>query len=642
MPQIKLPDGKKISFKNGDKAIDIAKNIGPKLAKDTIAAIIDGKLVDSSTKLSNNKDIKFVTFADKEGKEVFWHSTSHIMAIAVKELYPETKIAIGPSIENGFYYDFDIPQQITEKDLPKIEKIMNEIIKRNDDFERKTITVNEAKKLFSNMNEEYKTELIDEINEKNVSVYYSGKFVDLCRGPHLFSAGKIKAIKLLKVSGAYWRGDETKPMLQRIYGISFPKKKQLDEYLNMLEEAKRRDHRKIGRELDLFHIDEEIGAGLPLWHPKGSFIRRKIIDFWKDIHSKFGYGFVDIPHISRVDLWKTSGHWDFYRENMYSPMEIDEIEYIVKPMNCPGHIKIYQSKTRSYKDLPIRWAEMGTVYRYERSGVLHGLLRVRGFTQDDAHIFCTPDQLNSEISSILELTLNILKTFGFSDYKIFLSTIPEKYVGTKKNWEKATNSLKEELEKLKLDYEVDPGEGVFYGPKIDIKIKDAIGRMWQCSTIQVDFNLPERFKVTYMGKDNRAHQPIMIHRAILGSVERFIGVLLEHYAGAMPLWLAPEQIAILPIADRHIKKSKEIKKQLDNSSLRSYIDDRTETTGKKVRDAQHQKIPIMVIIGDNEVKSNDLSLRYRDGYEEKNVNLANLIKEVKELDDKKSTKTRKK
>lgn len=636
MPEVTLPDGNKIKYEKGQTVHDIAKTIGPKLAKDALAANINNNPVDLNTQLNNNQEVKILTFDDKAGQQIFWHSTAHIMARAVSELFPGTKLAIGPAIENGFYYDFDIPTSLSPDDLEKIEERMLEIIKKDQPFVKKIITKEEATGIFKKFNENFKLEILDEIEDEKVSIYEQGHFIDLCRGPHLLSPLRIKAFKLLKIAGAYWKGDESKQMLQRIYGISFPNQKLLDEYLENLKEAERRDHRNLGRDLDIFHIDDEVGAGLPLWHPRGAFIREKIESYWKEEHRKEGYELVTIPHIAKVDLWKTSGHWGFYRENMYSPMDIDNQQYIIKPMNCPGHIKIYQFKTRSYRDLPIRWAEMGTVYRYERSGVLHGLLRVRGFTQDDAHIFCTKEQLNNEILDILKLAIKILKCFGFDDYEIYLSTRPEKYVGSDENWEKATKSLKLALEEMDLVYEVDPGEGVFYGPKIDIKIKDALGRAWQCTTIQVDFNLPERFNVNYTGKDNKEHQPIMIHRAILGSFERFIGSLIEHYAGEMPFWLAPEQVYILPIADRHVDFAISIAEQMKKHDLRAYVDDRKETTGKKIRDARAQKIPVMVILGDNELKSGKLAIRYRDGFEKKDVEVKELIDNIRILQNEKS------
>jgi len=548
-----------------------------------------------------------------EGLDIIRHSTAHVMAEAVGELYGDVKFAIGPTIEDGFYYDFDLDESLSVDDLEKIEKKMQEIIARDSHFEKVEMTSNEAKKFFSNEDQDYKVELIEDLLEDTVSVYKQDGFTDLCRGPHLPNTKRIKAFKLLSVAGAYWRGDENRPMLQRIYGTAFGSKKALEEHLERLEEAHRRDHRVLGKQLDLFHIDEEVGAGLPLWHPKGAMVRKIIEDFWQNEHLKNGYEMVMIPHIAKVDLWKTSGHWDFYQESMYSPMSIEGQDYIVKPMNCPGHIKIFTSKPRSYKDMPIRWAELGTVYRFERSGVLHGLLRVRGFTQDDAHIFCRSDQLESEIIKVIEFVLYILRTFGFEEYDVYLSTRPEKYVGTLENWKKSTEALEEALKKVGLDYEIDPGEGVFYGPKIDIKIKDALGRSWQCTTVQVDFNLPERFDIKYKGEDNQDHQPIMIHRALLGSLERFIGCLIEHYGGAFPFWLSPVQIEVIPIADRHLDYAKEIAGRIIDVGMRADVDDRKETVNRKIRDAQMQKIPYMLVVGDREVEAGMAALRLRDG-----------------------------
>ena len=543
--------------------------------------------------------------------ETLRHSTAHIMAQAVKELYPETKITIGPSIKDGFYYDFDRDTPFTVEDLEKIEKRMNEIIKKNFPFERMEVSKDEARKIFTD--ESYKIELINEISDEKVSIYKQGDFIDLCRGPHLPSTGKVKSFKLLSVAGSYWRGNEKNKMLQRIYGTSFFTKDELEKYLHKLEEAKKRDHRKLGKELDLFSMDDEVGAGLVNWHPKGALVGYLIENFWREEHYKNGYQIVYSPHIAKVNLWHTSGHMDFYKENMYSPMDIEGMPYIVKPMNCPFHIKIYKSKLKSYRELPIRWAELGTVYRYERSGVLHGLLRVRGFTQDDAHIFCRLDQLNDEIERVLNFTLYMLRSFGFNDFDVYLSTRPEGYVGTLSNWEKATDALKGALDKVGLKFEIDPGAGVFYGPKIDIKIKDSLERTWQCSTIQVDFNLPERFDVKYIGEDGSAHQPIMIHRALLGSLERFFGCLIEHYAGAFPLWLAPVQAKVMTITDKQDDYASGVLNRLLSSGIRGEADLRNEKIGLKIREAQLEKISYMLIVGNKEVESKTVSVRKRGG-----------------------------
>ena len=539
------------------------------------------------------------------------HSTAHAMAQAVKRLYPETLVTIGPAIEDGFYYDFDRDESFKPEDLQKIENLMHEIV--NEDFPvvRSEMRKEEALKFFEEKGEIYKKELINEIKDEKVSIYTQGEFADLCRGPHVDSTKDIKSFKLLSVAGSYWRGNEKNKMLQRIYGTAFHSKKDLKEYLNRLEEAKKRDHRKLGKDLDLFHVDEEIGSGLILWHPKGALIRSIIEDFWKKEHYKNGYQILYSPHIARAHLWETSGHLNFYKENIYSPMDIDGTDYIVKPMNCPFHIKIYNSKLRSYRDLPFRWAELGTVYRYEKTGVLHGLLRVRGFTQDDAHIFCRPDQLTDEISRVLDFTIFILRSFNFKEYQIYLSTRPDKFVGSEEYWEKATAALKDALEKSGMPFDIDPGEGVFYGPKIDIKIKDSLGRAWQCSTIQVDFNLPERFKISYIGEDGKPHQPIMIHRALMGSLERFFGCLVEHFAGAFPSWLAPVQVRILTITNDHIKYAEEISELLKKEEIRVELDSRNEKVGFKIREAQTGKIPYMLVIGDQEIKDKTVAVRKR-------------------------------
>lgn len=540
------------------------------------------------------------------------HSCSHIMAQAVTQLFPDVKLAIGPAITDGFYYDFDKQEPFTPQDLEKITEKMKEIIEKNYPFHRSEKSKEEALKLFRSRSEKYKVELIEEMDDERVILYEQGGFIDLCRGPHVKSTGEVKHFKLLSVAGAYWRGDEKRERLQRIYGTAFFSREELEKYLYLQEEAKKRDHRKLGVELDLFSMHEGAGAGLIYWHPKGALIRKVIEDFWEEEHLKNGYELVNIPHIAKIDLWQTSGHIDFYQEYMYSPMDIEGQKYIIKPMNCPGHILIYKTKIRSYRDLPIRWAEMGTVYRYERSGVLHGLLRVRGFTQDDAHIFCRPEQLEDEIVGVIKFVLFMLKTFGFSDYDVGLSTRPEKYVGTLESWEKAEDALKKALEKIKLDYVLNPGEGVFYGPKIDIKIKDSLGRAWQCSTIQVDFNLPERFDMTFIDPSGQARRPIMIHRALLGSLERFFGVLIEHYGGAFPIWLAPVQATILTITDSQIEYGRKVYERLKEKCIRVEANFDNEKIDKKIRDAQLQKIPYMLVIGKREAESGTVSVRRRD------------------------------
>ena len=548
----------------------------------------------------------------KTDLETIRHSAAHLMAQAVKQLYPETQVTIGPVITDGFYYDFYRESPFVPEDLEKIEKRMKEISLQSLDIIRKEMPREEALKMFDDMNEPFKREVINDIASNDpISVYTQGEFTDLCRGPHVENTKFLKSFKLLNTSASYWRGDERNKVLQRIYGTAWHTDKELRLYLKRLEEAKKRDHRKLGKELDLFSVTDEVGPGLILWHPKGSRIRCLMEDFWKEEHFKNGYEMVHSPHAAKVDMWKTSGHMDFYKDNIFSPMDIEGKEYVMKPMNCPFHIQIYKSRLRSYRDLPVRYAELGTVYRYERSGVLHGLLRVRGFTQDDAHLFCRPNQIEEEIIKVLDLILLILKSFGFNEYKVYLSTRPDKFVGSEENWEKATNALKQALEKSKLKYEIDPGEGVFYGPKIDIKIKDSLNRFWQVSTVQVDFNLPQRFDINYIEEDGQKYQPIMLHRALMGSLERFFGCLVEHYAGAFPLWLAPVQIILLPITDQNHEYSDEVFKKLTLSGFRVEKDLRNEKIGFKIRDAQIQKIPYMIVIGEKEQTNKILAVRKR-------------------------------
>ena len=539
------------------------------------------------------------------------HSAAHVMAQAVQDLFPQAKFGIGPTIESGFYYDFELPRPLTQENLPTIENKMKEIINANLPFTKEELSKKAARHLFAA--QPYKLELIDELPNTTVTIYKQGSFTDLCRGSHVTSTGEIKAFKLTHIAGAYWRGDEKRPMLQRIYGVAFDSQKKLEDYLSRRAEAAKRDHRKLGKELDLFSIHEGIGPGLICWHPKGALIRQVIEDFWRAEHIKRDYDIVYTPHIAKLDLWKTSGHWDFYQNYLYPPMEVEGQQYIIKPMNCLGHILIFKSRLRSYRDLPLRYAELGTVYRYERTGVLHGLARVRGFTQDDAHIFCRLDQLEEEVIGVVKLAQFMMSTFGFADYEMLLSTRPEKYAGTTQMWEQATKSLKHVLQKLKLPYELDPGEGVFYGPKIDIELRDALGHDWQGPTIQVDFNLPERFNVCYIGEDGLEHNVIMIHRTVLGSMKRFLACLIEHYGGAFPLWLSPVQTIIIPIADRHIDYARQIGSELKEEGVRTEVDDRPERMNLKIREAQLQKIPYMLIVGDKEIVSSSVSLRLRSG-----------------------------
>ncbi len=539
------------------------------------------------------------------------HSASHVMAEAVQDLFPGAKFAIGPTIEDGFYYDFDLPRPITPEDLPLIEARMKEKIASDVPFTREEVEKDNAREMFAT--QPYKLELIEELPDGQATIYRQGSFTDLCRGPHVASTGEIGPFKLTTTAGAYWRGDERRPMLQRIYGVAFDTQEALDQHLSRLAEAQSRDHRKLGRELDLFSIHEEVGPGLVHWHPKGAMLRLLIEDFWRAEHLRRGYDIVYSPHIAKLDLWKTSGHWELYRDHLYSPMDVEGQEYIVKPMNCPFHIMMYKARLHSYRDLPIRMGELGTVYRYERSGVLHGLARVRGFTQDDAHIFCRPDQLEDEIMGVLELAQFMLRSFGFDEYDVRLSTRPEKSAGTSEIWEASTSALSHALERANVPYVIDPGEGVFYGPKIDIALRDALGRSWQGPTIQVDFNLPQRFDVNYIGEDSREHQVVMVHRTVLGSMERFIACLVEHYGGAFPVWLAPVQAVIIPIADRHLDYARKVEADLRLAGLRVQVDARSERMNLKIRQAQVDKIPYMLVVGDREQDSGSVSLRLRTG-----------------------------
>ncbi|MCX6149049.1 MAG: threonine--tRNA ligase [Ignavibacteriales bacterium] len=609
--KISFPDGSIKEFDNGVTPFQIATSISNRLAEETLVAEVDGNIKDLNFPLEQDCKIKLLTFNDEKGKEAYWHSTSHLMAHAVQSIYPEAKFGVGPAIDAGFYYDIDINSQLVDDDLRKIEKRMMELTQQNNSFTRKELRKNEAVEFFKTKGDNYKLEILDGLDDKAdvISIYQEGEFTDLCTGPHLPSTGKIKYVRLLTVSGSYWRGDEHNKQLQRIYGISFPKKKMLDDYLVFLEEAKKRDHRKVGKELDLFSTHEEAGAGLIYWHPKGARIRLDIENFWREAHLDNGYEILYTPHIGKSWLWETSGHLGFFKENMYSPMSIDDQDYYIKPMNCPFHIMIYKTHLRSYRDLPLRWAELGTVYRYEKSGVLHGLLRVRGFTQDDAHIFCAQEQIEDEIIEVLRFCMSIWRSFGFNEMNFYVSTRPEKVSGNDELWEKATDSLKTALEKEGLKYKIDEGGGAFYGPKIDIKIKDALNREWQMSTIQFDFNMPERFDMKYIGEDGKEHRPFMVHRALLGSLERFMGVLIEHYGGAFPLWLAPVQVAVLPISQNFFDGAKKIADDLKKLHIKAVVDERNEKIGYKIRDWETKKIPYMLIVGEKELSSNTVSVR---------------------------------
>lgn len=582
--------------------------------KNVLAARVDGRVVDLSAPVPEGAVVEAVTFESPEGREIYRHSASHLMAQAVKRLLPGAKVTIGPAIEDGYYYDFDIEPPLTEEDLPRIEAEMARIIGEDLPVRREELSRDEAVRLFSDQGETYKVEIVRELPEgQAISVYRQGEFVDLCRGPHVPSTGRIGSVKLLSLAGAYWRGDERNKMLQRVYGTSFPTREEVDAYLGRLEEIKKRDHRRLGRDLDLFSIPEETGAGLVLWHPKGARVRQIIEDHWREEHRKGGYEVVYTPHMARLDLWKTSGHLDFYKENMFSPMEVEGTAYEIKPMNCPFHIMIYKSRIRSYRDLPIRWAELGTVYRYERSGVLHGLMRVRGFTQDDAHIFCRPDQVEGEIRRVLAFTLDMLAVFGFREYEIFLSTRPSEAVGGPHEWQKAEGALRAALDAAGLRYGVDEGGGAFYGPKIDIKIKDSLGRAWQCGTIQFDFNLPRRFDLFFTNDRGEREHPYMVHRALLGSLERFFGVLVEHYAGAFPTWLAPVQARVLPVTDAQAPYAGSVEKALNDRGFRAESDFRSEKIGAKVRDGAMQKVPYLLVVGKREAGEGSVSVRARGG-----------------------------
>ncbi|MCX7832144.1 MAG: threonine--tRNA ligase [Actinobacteria bacterium] len=607
-----LINGSLVDFQDGDSVYDVFKRIlNESQLKRVLAARMENhKLIDLGMPAEEGKSYEPIFLDTEEGLEILRHSASHVLAAAVKRLFPDARLGIGPAIENGFYYDFDVKNPFTPEDLTKLEKEMEKITSEKQRFERVVLSKSEARKLFESLGEIYKLELIDEIEDDSITIYKTGDFVDLCRGPHVPHTGYIKAFKLISSAGAYWRGDEKNPMLQRIYGTAFPDRESLNQYLRFLEEAQKRDHRVLGRELELFSFHEEAGPGLVFYHPKGAIVREIIENFIKDECKKRGYQPLVTPHVLKGDLWRISGHSDYYRDNMFY-LEIDEKEYAVKPMNCPGHILVYKSKPRSYKEMPLRFYELGTVYRYERSGVLHGLLRVRGFTQDDAHIFCTPDQIEEEVENILDFSFYVLNSFGFDDFSVNLSTRPEKFVGSLEIWEKAEGALRKALEDKGIEYKIDPGEGVFYGPKIDIKLKDVLNREWQATTIQVDFNIPERFDLVYWGADNQHHRPVMIHRAIMGSIERFMGALIEHYGGAFPAWIAPVQVAVLPIADRHFDYASKVYQELSSRGFRVELDVRPESINKKIRNHQKMKVPYMLVIGDREAENGSVAVRHR-------------------------------
>lgn len=608
--KITLPDNSVKEYDKGVTVEKVAKDISTGLARVALGAVVNGDIKGMQETIEEDAELRIVKFEDKEGKEIFWHTSAHIMALAVQRLFPGVKFAIGPAIENGFYYDFDTEHRFTPEDLEKIEKEMAKIAKEGHVLERSVMPRDEALKYFKEKGEEYKVDLIENFPEdEEISFYRLGEFIDLCAGPHLYDTKKVKAIKLLSIAGAYWRGDENNKMLQRIYGTTYEKKKDLEEYIHRLEEAKKRDHRKLGKELELFTIHEE-GPGFPFFHPNGMIVRNELEDFWKKEHIKRGYGELKTPMILSEELWHRSGHWDHYKENMYLT-EIDENNYAIKPMNCPGSILVYKSKMYSYRDLPLRWGELGLVHRHELSGALHGLMRVRSFTQDDAHIYALPSQVKSEIMEIIDIADYIYDIFGFK-YHVELSTRPENSMGTEEQWDIATNGLREALEEKDIEYVVNEGDGAFYGPKIDYHLEDAIGRTWQCGTIQLDFQMPERFDLTYIDKDNERKRPVMIHRTILGSIERFMGILIEHYAGKFPVWLAPVQATILPISDKFNDYGYEIKKELEKEGIRVSIDDRAEKVGYKIREARLKRIPYMLIVGEKEVEGRLVSVNKRD------------------------------
>lgn len=617
------------TIEKGTKLSDFCVRL--KLSPEPLLAKVNGQIVELETQVVEDIEIQWVYSDSKEAIEILRHSAAHLLAHAVLELFPGTQTGVGPAVEDGFYYDFLRDKPFTLEDLASIEAKMKEFARGDIPIKKVILSKKEALRLFHKFGQELKVELIEEKGGEEVTCYEQGGFKDFCLGPHLPSTKHIKHFKLLSVSGAYWKGDEKGKQLQRIYGTAFFKKEDLANHLSLLEEAKKRDHRKIGPELDLFSFHEDLGAGLILWHPKGATVRRIIENYWYEEHIKDGYDFLYTPHLAKLDVWRRSGHTEFYTA-MYPPLQIEDIEYELKPMNCPFHIMVYNSRQRSYRDLPLRWAELGTVYRYERSGVLHGLMRVRGFTQDDAHIFCREDQLEDEVKRVIALALRILKTFGFREYAVFLSTCPEKYCGLEKDWDKATEALRKSMADVNLDFEVDKGEGVFYGPKIDIKIKDALQRSWQCTTIQLDFNLAERFDLSYIGQDGMAHRPYLIHRALLGSLERFFGILIEQYKGNFPVWLAPVQVMIIPIADRHNDYAVSLGKRFREEGIRSAEDLRREKVGYKIRDAETQKIPIILVVGDKEVKQGAASLRIHTLGDKGEVNPYEILEKIKEMD----------
>jgi threonyl-tRNA synthetase len=634
---LKLPDGSTKEVAKGTTALEVAKSISPRLADAALAAKTNGDLIDLTRPLDKDTDLRIITERDPEALEVYRHSSAHLLAAAVLELFPETKLGHGPATENGFFYDFYRETPFTPEDLEKIEKKMQELVQQNLPYAREFLPRQEGLAKFKGEGDFMKCHFIEQFTkpDEKISIYKTGKFQDFCRGPHIPSTGKIKAFKVLNVAGAYWLGDEKKQHLQRIYGTSFFSKKDLDAYLNSIEEAKKRDHRVLGKQLDLFSIQELAGPGLIFWHPKGGIIRKEMEDWMRDQYVKRGYSLVYTPHVMRKQLWQTSGHEGYYAQNMFDAMELDDAEYRLKPMNCPGHILIYKDSLRSYRDLPVRLGELGTVYRYERSGVMHGLLRVRGFTQDDAHIFCTPEQIEKEIADCVEFARDVLRDFGFDQFQTELSTWDPKdrknFVGSEEQWNHATNSLEKVLKELNIEYKVIPGEAAFYGPKIDIKLVDAIGRLWQLSTVQFDFNLPQRFDLEYVAEDGTRKQPVMVHRALYGSIERFFGVLIEHYAGAFPVWLSPVQVAMIPIAERHSAYAEKVAEQLRAAGVRVEVDSRNEKMNAKIREHAMQKVPFLLVVGDKESESSKVNVRTRGKEKTEDMLTADFAEKIKKL-----------
>jgi threonyl-tRNA synthetase len=642
MIAITFPDGKIKTYNKGITGMEVARGISPRLAADVLAMQVDGVVTDIRMPLTEDASVRFLKWEDEEGKQVFWHSSSHVMAAALETLFPGVKFGIGPAVENGFYYDIDLgDRQLTEADLQVVEKEMYRIAHTKQPFERKEISKKEALEVYKEKGDQYKCELINDLEDGTITFYTNGAFTDLCRGPHIPDTSLIRAIKLTSIAGAYWRGDENRNMLTRIYGISFPKKSQLDEYLQMLEEAKKRDHRKLGRELELFAFSQRVGQGLPLWLPRGAALRERLENFLKAVQKEHGYEQVITPHIGQKELYVTSGHYAKYGKDSFKPIKTPQEgeEFLLKPMNCPHHCEIYKSKPRSYKDMPVRLAEFGTVYRYEQSGELHGLTRVRGFTQDDAHIFCRPDQLKEEFCKVIDIVLYIFKTLSFNDYTIQISLRDKedktKYISSDENWEKAEQAILEAVEERKLETQVAYGEAAFYGPKLDFMVRDALGRKWQLGTIQVDYNLPERFDLEYIGADDKRHRPVMIHRAPFGSMERFVAVLLEHTAGKFPLWLAPEQVVVLPLSEKFNDFAKKVCDFLNNSDIRASIDGRNETVGKRIRENELKRIPYLLVVGEKEETTGTISVRRQGEGDKGTMKLEKFVtllrKEIEEL-----------